>query len=262
MIWSLISRGGSRGTARDSQRWVATCCMVNRRRGSGHSMLLTRSFTESLSPTMGAMSPLMMRVNMRCMRATLFCSASEARVKGKSPVSITNRDTPIDHTSAVLPSYCSSNSTSGAMYSGVPHVDLLMDAISSLLYPKSQMRSRGLSPPPCSSMLSNLMSRLAMPRRWQNSTAHTSCCMNHAASSSVMGAPSWSARLSMYSDMSPLLQAGITIAKCPLMANTSRSSTMLGWRPANLWFCSSRRMWRSSKGVTASPYGKNLMATS
>lgn len=51
MIWSLISRGGSRGTARDSQRWVATCCMVNRRRGSGHSMLLTRSFTESLSCT-------------------------------------------------------------------------------------------------------------------------------------------------------------------------------------------------------------------
>ena len=58
--------------------------------------------------------------------------------------------------------------TSGAMYSGVPQAVLQMEpATSSLLYPKSQILTTGRESRPCSRMLSSLMSRLAMPMRWQ-----------------------------------------------------------------------------------------------
>ena len=50
----------------------------------------------------------------------------------------------------------SSNSTSGAMYSGVPQVDLDTDCpTSSLLYPKSQIFRMGRGHSPCSIMLSS-----------------------------------------------------------------------------------------------------------
>ena len=50
----------------------------------------------------------------------------------------------------------SSNRTSGAMYSGVPQVDLDTDCpTSSLLYPKSQIFRIGRGHSPCSMMLSS-----------------------------------------------------------------------------------------------------------
>jgi hypothetical protein len=43
--------------------------------------------------------------------------------KGYAPTSMTYSVTPVDQTSAISPSYCFRESTSGAIYAGVPTVD-------------------------------------------------------------------------------------------------------------------------------------------
>ena len=143
------------------------------------------------------------------------------------------------HTSATSPSYCFLLRTSGAMYAGVPTVDLGCESNSAdLEYPKSQILSRGAGRP-SSSVFSSLRSRWQTPSAWQQRTPQTSCWKKKRASSSE-NLPA----LTMRSKSSPPAAYSITMPRCVAVRKTSLKRTMLGWR-RDRWLTSSRSTLRS-----------------